>query len=113
MKINSSEFYPASSVYFERGFRIVLDDHVGFLKDHNETTVIAVKPLEALKYEGDFSGLLTYYNIPINLHWVTMRMNGLTTPADSPAEITSLIVPSEAVVERLRSGYMAENKIRA
>ena len=113
MKINNSESYPSSGVYFEKGFRIVLDDHIGFLTDHKETTVIPVKPVEALKYEGDFSGLLSSYNVPINLHWVTMRMNRLTSPCDSSDEITSVIVPSEAAVERLRSGYLTENKIKA
>lgn len=113
MLINNSESYSVSSVYFDRSFRIVLEDHLGILKASIETIMISVKPLEALKYEGDFSGLLTSYNVPVNLHWITMRMNDLTSPSDSPDDLEFIIVPNQTFVERLRSGYMTENKIKA
>lgn len=113
MKIDLLEAYPANQVYFSSSFRIVLDDHINFLKNHPETISIQVSPIEALKYVGDLSGLLFTKNVNVNLHWVIMRMNGFTSPADTDGNVSNLIIPSESVVERLRVGFMTENKIKA
>ena len=51
-------------------------------------------PAKGYKYEGDLYGLLNYLNVPIHLHYLTMRINGYDTPMEFKADRLSLFIYS-------------------
>lgn len=92
-------------VFYEDGFRNMLEDHMTFLREHPETIVIEVTPMQAHRYEFDQAGLFNALNIPTQLHWIVMRMNRFTSPNQVPEDLMSLMVPGNQVISRLQSAY--------
>lgn len=99
-------------IYYNPKFRVVLEDHMTFLRNDTKTKAIEVTNHAAFKYEGDYWGLLSFYNIPVELHWLVMRMNKLTSPVQSSTDIRSFITPNQSVIDRLRGVYLTQNKIK-
>lgn len=112
MKIDETVTPSGAEVYYSDSFRAVIEDHMTFLRTHPQTYRKSVTSAQAYKFEGDFFGLLQEINEPSQFHWIILRMNKLTSPVYSTDDITSILVPSGDVVERLRSVYMNINKIR-
>lgn len=110
MDIFNLEINAGSNVHYEQAFRIVLEDHLQYLKTHAETYVINVESIYAFKYAGDLSGLLLHYNIPVYLHWVIMRMNGFSSFTQMGEEAKDLLIPATNVIEQIRSVYKTKNR---
>jgi len=98
-------------VYYDQRFRVILEDHMTFFREHPQTALRQIKFHDAFKFEGDLSGLLYELNIPIELHWLVMRINKFTSPVQNDETLKSILVPERSVVERLRSVFMNKNKI--
>ena len=60
----------------------VMEDFVSALRASSSTQVVQIAPIEAIEYEYDFYGLLTYKGIPPRYHYTILRVNGFTTPAE-------------------------------
>jgi len=111
MLISSLAINPGSPIFYDRLFRITLESYLTWLINDSSTQQINIDPQLAYKFEGDFFGLLLQYNIKPYLHWVIMRMNGLTSPLDSEADINTLLIPNDAVIEQIRQSYVSTNRI--
>lgn len=111
MKIDEIASPSGADVYYDRLFRVVIEDHMTFLREHPQTSMIEVSSYLAYKYEGDFFGLLEQLNQPAQFHWIIMRMNKLTSPVYSENTINSVLVPAVDVIERIRSVFVNINKI--
>lgn len=98
-------------IYYNQLFRNVLEDHMTFLRNSQETTILNIEPAMAYKYEGDLFGLLFNYNIVFEYHWIVMRMNNMTNPNQTKSTLTNLIIPNKAIIERLRSVYMTKDRV--
>lgn len=101
-----------NDIYYSEGFRAVIEDHMSYLRTHPETRVVELPNNEAYKYEYDFYMLLSRLSIPYHLHWVVLRLNGFTAPNQLRAGLQSILVPSEAEMERMRSNYSSTNKVK-
>jgi hypothetical protein len=112
MLINDLASTSGPDVYYDQKFRVVLEDHMTFLRQHPQTTMQQIKFRDAFKFEGDLSGLLYELSIPIELHWLVMRMNYFTSPVQNDETLKSVLVPEKSVIERLRSVYLNKNKIK-
>ena len=102
---------PGDDIWYDQTFRITLEDHLTWLKNNSGTLQITIAANDAYKYEGDFFGLLNKYNAPPYLHWIIMRMNGLTSPSDSDASINTLLVPNLNVLDNIRQSYISMNRL--
>lgn len=111
MKIDSLQFDEGASVFYNDGFRNVIEDHLTFLRTHPRTGARVVEPGRAYKYEADFYGLLQYFNVPAALHWTTLRMNGYTAPQQFTPDVTSILLPDPDVIEHLRTSHMSTRVI--
>jgi hypothetical protein len=100
------------NIYYDIGFRSVLEDHIAFLKQNPQTRIIAITANNAYKYVGDYFGLLNETNITPSLHWLVMRMNDFTSPTENKDDIRSILVPDIALVERIKGVYLTQNQIR-
>lgn len=99
------------AVMYEESFRRVLEDHMSYLRDHPQTELVDIKNQVANKHHGDFVGVLHWYGLPKHLHWVVMRVNGLTSPSQYKSSITQIHVPSNGIIERLIKVHRANHKI--
>ena len=67
--------------------------------------LVEYKQIEAIdthKFEFDFYGLLKRYNVPRELHYITLRLNNLKNPTDYQSEDLFIVVPENGQVPRLR-----------
>ena len=111
MQIDTIMINPGPSIYYDDDFRRVLEDHLSLLKKDPSTSVLNIAPQKAYKYEFDLYGLLSDYNIQPQLHWLAMRLNGMTSPTDATKDITSLLIPDTNVVDRIRQSHMTTRRI--
>lgn len=111
MKIDDLLTSPGSSIYYDEGFRRVLEDHMTYLREHSTTATINLDASVVYKYEFDFFGLLAAYRVPAHLHWVVMRMNKLRCPTEAGLEIDQLLIPDATVVDRIRQSHMTTRRV--
>lgn len=110
MAINSLMASEGESVFYEDGFRRMLETHQVWLAQQEDTTSRPIEPHDAMKYKGDFFGLLVRLGIPAQYHYIVMVMNGITGPQDNDERLRTLIVPSRAMIDRLRTRYKTITK---
>jgi hypothetical protein len=71
---------PGDTVYYEPGFRTVIETHLTLLRNHPATQRSAISPDKLHQYEGDFYGLLGELGVGMELHWIYLRVNGMESP---------------------------------
>jgi len=110
MRVDELQAKQGPDVFYTAAFRVVLEDHMTFLRTHPETKSQEIEGFYAAKHKGDFFGLMAHYRVPYELHWVVMRMNNFVSPQDCDETLGGVIIPNVNVVERLRSLHMTQNK---
>lgn len=111
MSIDELAFDEGAPVYYDDGFRNVIEDHMSLLRARGDTKTKLVEPGRAYKYEADFYGLLQFLDVPTALHWTVLRMNGYTSPMQYRPEVLSILVPNPDVIEQMRSSHMSTRVI--
>lgn len=100
-------------VYYDKLFRQTIEDHLEHLRSGQMVT-IAIDNNMAETFNGDFSGLLTELNVPIEQHWIYMRVCGMTSFDEYRSDRTVLQVPTEedikAIVRVFRTQYKKDSK---
>jgi len=99
------------AVFYEAGFRQMLEDHMVYLREHPSTDTMDISPHVANKHHGDLVGVLLHYEIPLHLHWPMMRLNNYTSPMQYSANDLTLMYPAQTVISMLLSRYRANQKI--
>lgn len=101
-------------IYYDPGFRAVIETHLIALRSPNIATSEPISPQKVHQYEGDFYGLLIEKNIPMHLHWIYLRVNGMMNPAEFGTEKYNpfhqhrqfeLLHPPEDFLQELRLLY--------
>ena len=82
-------------------YQRMIEDHRLIIRDHRNTEAINISPKVAYKYDGDLTGVLDAYQVPRHIQWVTMRINGYTSPMQYQTSDTPLLIPSQDFIERL------------
>lgn len=111
MSISDLAISAGSSRYEEDGFKIVIEDHLSWLKNHSDNTGIAPDGPTVEKYRGDFYGLLIESGISSKYHWTAMRVNGMYSPTDYGRGYGNIIIPSPTVVDTLMAKYVTTRAI--
>ena len=111
MKIHNLQIETGSNIFYNQKFRVVLEDHMTYLRTHEKTRVIDIEPVYAYKYSGDLSSLLTHYGYPVEMHWIIMRANNFNSFHEKTDDVRTLVIPSSDIVERIRQGYLTKNKL--
>lgn len=91
-----------ADIYFNQKWLRTLESMLDQIVQHPGVMAITVEPTLALRYQGDFYGLLTTQRIPSKYQWITMRMNGLTSPDQYTGEARTFIIPSSDQIEENR-----------
>lgn len=88
--------------YFKKGFRRVIEDHLGVIA--NEAfTYHEVTPVDAYRFNGNFYGLLSVIGVPFELYWVTLRLNQMTHPNQYRESVKAIKLPDEDYIYSLLS----------
>ncbi len=111
MSINAQMVDDGAAIYYVKGFRNTLEDHMTLLRGHPTTSLVMVTPSDAYHYNHNLFGLLQKMKVPLYLHWLIMRMNNWTSPRAFDLNVTSLIWPDQTVVNRIQQSYTASNRI--
>ena len=93
-----------SSIYFGKRFRQMLEDHLQFIltSGNNQVKMIGETELATLhRYLGDFYGFLSALNIEDRYHWSILRVNGFRSRFDLTEDLTHLIIPDNAFLDKL------------
>lgn len=106
---------PGPSMFYDPEFRHILEMHMNQLR-----TMYAVrKPLPTEKlyqFEGDFSGFLMEEGYGLEMHWLMMRVNGMTNPQQFGKELrdeynrgpkTYYIEPHPEALSELQQYFMS------
>lgn len=95
--------------YYEVEFRRVLEEHLALIKNRS-TSTLPVDPNTSIRYKGDFFGLLITLNVPRHLHWITMRINGMTSPSDANDDIRSVVVVDPSYINTIFNTHRTQSK---
>lgn len=101
-----------NAVYYDETFRNVLEYHLEMFKVDRFHTKMNVEDHIAYKFEHDFYGLLAQLGVPVQHHWLTMRLNGMRTPTDYRSDLVVVLVPDFNEVDRIRSTHTTIHKIK-
>jgi len=112
MQIDLMSYDFGTAIYYDDEFRSVLEDHMTNLRTSSTTTTLTVDEHAALVvYKYDFYGLLAFYNVPYQLHWITLRMNNMKNRADPIPSSLVLLIPNQRYVDQIRSSHMTTRVI--
>jgi hypothetical protein len=95
------------AVVYDESFLDVLEDHLTYFRTSTKTTTVSVSPAQADVYTFDLAALLNELNVPVRLHWLTMRMNDYTSMFENDATLTQLMVPDLNMFDKLVSVHQA------
>lgn len=87
-------------------FKILIEQNLEYIKttstsDSGFLQTLEIPDAEASACEGDFRKVCAYLNIPINMSWIVMRVNGLDNYNEYKKELTHIIVPDYDIIYRL------------
>lgn len=98
-------------VFYAPEFRNTLEYHIPSLKTSDQTTVLIIKPAEALQFRGDYFSLLAQYAIPPHYHWVVMRCNDYYSPMEFTESDLKIIVPDFGALDQLQQIYSTSHNL--
>lgn len=102
---------PTDQVWYTQEFRNVLEDHITFIRN-NKPTAQALDANQVIKYRFDFFSLLSEYNIPSYMHWITMRVNGLKSSIDDFSMLENILCPDPTILNQILQHYHSRNRAR-
>ena len=113
MTIDDLLLADGSQDYYDPSLRVTLEAHMDYLKNSTGTLAIPVDPHDNLVYRNDLYGFLNKLNLKPCLHWIIMRMNDFSSTTDFKESVTSIYLPSEQELERIRLMWKTTQKINA
>lgn len=111
MQISSLATNEGAAIYYSTELRNIFEDHLSYFRNNNEFTILNIEPAIAYKYEGDLFGLLSYYNVPFEYHWLVMRINKMNNPNQNSSTLNNVLIPNRTTVERIKNIHMTKNRI--
>lgn len=101
-----------ADIFYKQNFLNVLEDHMTYLRGLKSTTRQEVEPIDVVRYQADLFGLLGKLGIKPELHWIVMRMSNIVSPAKVPDDLSYVIIPDEAEINRLKQTVVTTSKIQ-
>lgn len=99
----------ANSIYFKEEFIAFLEQHLNYIKNQG-MTLITLTEINAYKHEGNFYGILNEFSIPVQYHYITMRINGLLNSNLYDGYEKNIYLPNFDIIEQLKNQYITTTK---
>lgn len=97
--------------YHSDAFRRILEDHLAILRSEEASIRQDIAPIKAHQCEGDFYKVLKMLAIPQHLWWITMRVNGYSSPLLYNGTRTSIKIPNEDYMNELLTRFQQRTTI--
>lgn len=119
LSIHQNELPAGDSLMYDPAFRQVLEVHLPVLRTTRYIEERTIEPTLIDRYQGDFYGLLASLQIPLDQHWLIMRLNGFKSPREFGLELLnpykkitgySLIIHSDEYLRDLRSMFLTTRR---
>ena len=91
--------------YYTDEFRNILEDHLNYIRGHKNTIVMRLETHDMIKNNNDLYSLFMEKNIPLDLHWITLRLNNLTSPFLNRQELEYILIPDVGVIQQIFGAY--------
>lgn len=105
MDIDSLERSKMTESYFDVKFQKIIEDHLVLLRNSAKKQPAQIDSQKAYVFKGDFYGFLSSMNVPVNYHYVNLRLNGYNHPSDYVGELTVLYLADPEKVDLLLDIY--------
>ena len=102
MSIEKYFLEDGADVYYEDSFRQAIEDHLTYIREHPTTERYTLLPKDVDRFTGNLFGYLVDIKKPTYMHWIIMRVSGLTDPTDFGINNTLLLVPNIKVIDDIR-----------
>lgn len=99
------------TIFYNRSFRQVVEDHLSLMRDVNNHTVVNIDPSDAEAFVGDLYGLLAQEGVSLDLHWCIMRLNDYTSPTEFTSDVMELKTPNPSFINRLVKQFRTNQSI--
>lgn len=110
MKINRLMGNDGDSIYYSQRFRRYLETYMPYLRNHVDSEDLVIDHHDLYKFEGDFYGLLSKYNIERKYHWIVLRINDLLNPNEVPQHLEGIKIPNPSQISKIVQIYKTHLK---
>lgn len=86
-------------------YKVFIDSLVELFKTTGEYRYVTVNPEESYVHRFDLTQFLIKNSIPIEDHYLIMRMNGITSVHEIDENRTSFIIPDQLLLSRMKQIY--------
>jgi phosphopantetheine adenylyltransferase len=73
-------------------------------------TTMQIEPTDSIRFRGCFDNLLSHYNIPSSVHYITCLLNGLKSSSDFKDELSKIYVIDPEYLSKLERVFMKNTK---
>lgn len=87
-----------------------LEYFIPLLKQAEDTKTLDITDVLLDRFQFDFTGLMLHLAIPYRLHWISMRMSGLTAVTELDKRTSQVLIPSGETVTRLINTYNSNKR---
>lgn len=92
--------------FYDENFMTVIEQNMQYIRNAVSNAdglrnASEISPAEAVACHGDFRKVCVHLGIPLYLHWVTARLNGLTAYEDYDSSLTTILIVDESILHRL------------
>ena len=94
-----------NSFYYTDEFRNIIEDHLNYIRNHKTTIAMRLETHDMIKNNNDLYSLFMEKKIPMDLHWITLRLNNLTSPFLNRVELEYILIPDAGIIGQIFSAY--------
>lgn len=110
-KLKISKLLPDVDNWSQRAdFEAFLELHLSFIINNYIFTRKEVSSNDAVVYKGDFYGLLNFLSIPMESHYIILRVNGFYNSADYDGSPIMVLFPNLEEIDRLKNVFKTNRK---
>lgn len=99
------------AIFYNAKFRQVIEENLTWLLNRQGTTTAMIDNHVAYRADGDFTQILDHLQVKPEFHWLTMRLNGYTSPMDYRQDKLIIILPDIDDIMLLVNTFRANQSI--
>lgn len=93
--------------FYDEEFLTIVEQNMTYIRSAASDAsglrnVAEIPPSEAVACQGDFRKVCVYLGIPLYLHQITARLNGLLSFEDYDSIQTSIVLVDEGILQKLK-----------
>lgn len=90
---------------YDEGFCTFIESYLTVLRERSDTQTITLTAEQVYLYRHDLTSFLLLQKIPLENHFIVMRVNNFTTAADLTEELLVMLVPDSGFISQLKTLY--------